>query len=202
MADGLYLAAHHHATGHALLGDGVLGVGLAGCLLGEALLREYLWLDAGRLRVDPATQTPVDAVVHMVVAEVRAEPGRLAADWLPALSDSALGWVRRRLVRARTLRVEERRMRSPRLVPALPGNVELRGIRLRRAVRHPHELTDADVLLLAVIDAIGLAGEFFSSDPDLHTLATGYICGLPQPLAALVAAVDQVVVRSVAAPRP
>jgi hypothetical protein len=99
LADDFWFVSHHDVTGRSRLGPGAVGLGLGGALLGELVLSRCVAVINGRLRVQNGGP-PRDAVAHIIVEQLRAEPEHDLRTWLTHLGRDAEGMVAARLLRA------------------------------------------------------------------------------------------------------
>jgi hypothetical protein len=160
VADEFWLAAHHDVSGKPRQHPRSVGLGLAGALLGELVLAGRVTVDrAGLVRVVGGSP-PGDAVAHVVLDELLADPAeRVLREWLAYLGQTAgdrvaarlerQGQVRRVEVR-RLLRVESRWVPVDSTVAATPGSL------LRYQLFQERPLAPADALLAGLVDATGL----------------------------------------------
>jgi hypothetical protein len=198
LADELFLIGHDEQTGRAHLRGRVTGLGLAGALLAELVLFGRMTVDGDRLYVlDDAP--PPDAVMHLLLEELRAEPyAPVVRDWLVYLGGAqAYELVVQRLRRGghveqvearRRLRPETKYLPTDENAAAWPAAALWSALARREALDHPQ------ATLAGLVVATGLHRHLRWDDAIPTELVRRHLVRpLPAPLRGLVEHVDAAV---------
>jgi hypothetical protein len=205
LADEFFLIAHDEHTGRPQLRGRVTGFGLAGALLAELVLFGRITVEGDRLYVLEESP-PANAVAHLLLEELRAEPAAAAVrDWLIYLGGRAYDLVGGRLLRAGHLNeVPVRRRLRPGTVyvpvdvnaAAWPAAALWTALARREAMGHPQ------ATLAGLVVATGLHRHLrWDDDVATEQVRRYLVRPLPGPLRCLVEHVDAAVGDAVLAAR-
>jgi Golgi phosphoprotein 3 GPP34 len=205
LADDLYFIAHDDRTGQARLYPRAVQLGLAAALLGELMLADRVVIHSGRIHVK-SQQPPADALAHTILDRLTGQhPHSDLRTELAVIGGSAQDAVANRLERAGMLRyVQTRRLMrtAGRWVPTDPTQAAWRAARLRRLLSGADEVTWHDVILAALLSAIGLIGPVLrDSEPQARTRLKAIMAQLPTSIAELAAHTEAAVGNAILAQR-
>jgi hypothetical protein len=205
LADDLYFVAHDEHTGKPRLHPRAVQFGLAAALLGELLLADRVFIQNGRIYVRNQ-QPPTDALAHTILDRlVGQHPHSELRTELAVIGSSAPDAVAHRLERAGLVQyVQTRRLgrTSARWVPTDPTQAAWRGARLRRLLAGRDEVTWHDVILAALLSAIGLIGQVLKdSEPQARARLKGILAQLPASVTELVTHTEAAVGNAILAQR-
>jgi hypothetical protein len=205
LADDLYFIAHDDHTGRPHLHPSALQLGLAAALLGELMLADRIIIHSARIYVR-SQQPPSDALAHTILDRlVGQHPHSDLRVELPVIAGSAAEAVAHRLERAGLVRyVQTRRLArtTGRWVPTDPNHAAWRIVRLRQLLSGRDEVTWHDVILTALLSAVGATGRVLrDAEPQARTRLTAIMAQLPGSVADLVAHTESAVGNAVMAHR-
>jgi hypothetical protein len=204
LADDLYFIAHDDHTGRPHLHPRAVQLGLAAALLGELMLVDRLIVQSGRIYVR-SQQPPADALAHAILDRLVGQPHTELRAELAVIAGSAAEAVAQRLERDGQVRyVQTRRLTrtTGHWVPTDPSQAAWRTIRLRRLLSDGDEVTWHDVILAALLSAVGATGRLLrDAEPQARTRLTAIIARLPGSVAELVAHTEAAVGNAVLAQR-
>jgi Golgi phosphoprotein 3 (GPP34) len=205
LADDLYFIAHDDHTGRPQLHPRAVQLGLAAALLGELMLADRIVVQSGRIQVRNQ-QPPADALAHTILDRlVGQQPYSDLRTELAVIGGSAPDAVAHRLERAGLVQfVQTRRLigSSGRWVPTDPTQAAWRTARLRRLLSSRDEVTWHDVLLAALLSAIGATGRVLrDADPQARNRLKAILAQLPGSVAELVSHTEAAVGNAILAQR-
>jgi hypothetical protein len=205
LADDLYLVAHHDHTGRPHLHPRAIQLGLAAALLGELMLADRIAVQHGRIYVRNQ-QPPPDALAHTILDRLAGQqPHCDLRTELSVIGGSAAQAVAHRLERAGLVHyVQTRRLTrtTGRWVPTDPTQAAWRTARLRQLLSSRDEVTWHDVILVALLSAIGAAGRVLrDADPQARLRLKGILAQLPGSVAELVTHTEAAVGNAILAQR-
>lgn len=205
LADDYFRLAHSDTTGRPLLHPRALGTGLAGALLGELVLGGHVAVEAGAVRLleyGQRARPPQNALAHAVLDQLRAEqlagPGdpfrpadiRSASNWLNYLGLDAVSRVGDRMTRANHVVPLTPRRPWRRDVTYVPTDWSVAArprVRLRMLLTRGGQWTWADVTLLGLAQASGLAGNLLLDlDAPVRRRFAEIVAGIHAPVRELV----------------
>lgn len=205
LADELFLIMHDDGSGRPRIHPRLAGLGLAAALLSELVLFGSVAVSSGQVAVLDR-RPPADGLAHTVLDQLVGEPQhRTVRIWLDFLGQTAVDAVAQRMMRSGWIvRAESRRLwrtavayRATDINAAAWPEARLRGLVIQRS-----PMTVTDVMLLALIAAIGLTREFLAdTDPRAPRYVTQVIASLPAPLYELAAQTVAAVGAAVLSPR-
>jgi hypothetical protein len=205
LADDLYFIAHDDRTGRPRLHPRAVQLGLAAALLGELMLADRVVIHNGRIYVK-SQQPPPDALAHTILDRLAGQhPHSDLRTELAVIGGSAPDAVAHRLERAGLLQYVETRklMRTAgRWLPTDATQAAWRTARLRRLLSGAEEVTWHDVILAALLAAIGLVGIVLrDSEPPARNRLKAIMAQLPDSVADLVAHTEAAVGNAILAQR-
>jgi Golgi phosphoprotein 3 (GPP34) len=198
VADDLFLVAHRDRDGKPLLPARVMGLALAGGLLTELALFQRVAISE-RALVVVSDIALAEHLAQSLLAQLLAQPQPLpVADWLAYLAPGAPDAVGHRLVRAGTVRPQQRR-RGWRFVPADTTDAFFRAGRLAVMLDNAKSFTVPQKALLGLVQAAGLVSKLPCVDlGEARRLVAATVQSLPWPLSGLIAettaAIDKAVI--------
>jgi hypothetical protein len=205
LADDLYFIGHDDHTGRPQLHPRAVQLGLAAALLGELMLADRIGVQNGRIYVKNQ-QPPSDALAHTILDRlVGQHPYSDLRNELAVIGGSAPDAVAHRLERAGLVRyVQTRRLTrsTGHWVPNDPTQAAWRTARVRQLLSSRDEVTWHDVILAALLSAIGAMGRVLrDADPQARTRLKAIMGQLPGSVAELVAHTEAAVGNAILAQR-
>jgi hypothetical protein len=204
LADDLYFIAHDDHTGRPHLYPRAIQLGLAAALLGELMLADRLTVQSGRIYLR-SQQPPPDALAHAVLDRLAGQPHRELRTELAVIAGNAEQAVAHRLEGTGLVRyVQTRRLTrsTGHWAPTDPAQAAWRTIRLRQLLSDGDELSWYDVMLAALLSAVGATARVLrDAEPQARTRLTAIMARLPGSVAELVAHAEAAVGNAVLAQR-
>jgi hypothetical protein len=205
LADDLYFIVHDDHSGRSRLHPRAVQLGLAAALLGELMLADRITVHSGGIHVC-SQQPPADALAHTILDRlVGQQPHSDLRAELPVIAAGATEAVAHRLERAGQVRyVQVRRLArsTGRWVPTDPTQAAWRTARLHLLLSSHDEVTWHDVILAALLSAIGAMGRVLrDAEPQARTRLTAILAELPGSVIELVAHTEAAVGNAVLAQR-
>jgi Golgi phosphoprotein 3 (GPP34) len=205
LADDLYFMVHDDHTGRPQLHPRAVQLGLAAALLGELMLADRITVQSGRIYVR-SRQPPPDALAHTILDRlIGQQPHSDLRTELSVIAAGAAEAVAHRLERGGLVHyVQTRRLTrtTGQWVPTDPNQAAWRTARLRQLLSGRDEVTWHDVILAALLSAVGATGRALrDADPQARVRLKAIMSQLPASVAELVSHTEAAVGNAILAQR-
>jgi Golgi phosphoprotein 3 (GPP34) len=197
LADDVFRMVHDDLGIPVVHGD-LVAMGLGAALIAELVLTKRVAVHAGRLTV-LTTESPIDEVANMVLAQVRNEADDVSVhDWIAYLANDAVDRVGRRMERAGHVRLQSRRRlrtlgfgTTTRYVPTRVNDAAWPSARLSGLIMRREAFSLFDITLAGLILAMDLHRRvILAVDFDVERALRPRIASAPPPLRELLSATE------------